>query len=510
MWIGMISPVIDDLDNDGYKELVVITQEDPSSKLYIIRHNGQIIANITTNCNINVERLFPSIINIYGDLKKEIVVPCANITDKKMLILNYQGNIIQEINVGLGAGGGGVYNAVVLNDINKDNSIEMIYGGWNVSGSWLVMLNNQGNTLPGFPVHLENTQMSEVNTPAIGDIGNDSYKEIVVVSHDNNPATPPLTNIRVYKVNGDLLWSNHVDAIVENSPVIGDINNDGYNEIAFTSNRGVYILDRNGDYLLELLLSQNDLLNSQIALADLDNDNDLELIFEYDHTVYAMHHSGIQLFSYETDWAIHPPVVGDINGDGNLDIIFNSDNDVYALDSLGNLLPDFPIPLPSIWYSSPSIGEIDNDGKIELITSASSSSTGTIHVFEIPNIYNTSVKMEWPMFQHDPQHTGLYLDYSVQSPQYILTANPTSGNAPLTVLFLVEGDFIVGTQFVWYFGDTTQITTTSQVQHTYHVGNYNARVRILQPGMNPVYSNYVAINVNPAIQPVNQSINELT
>lgn len=54
-------------------------------------------------------------------------------------------------------------------------------------------------------------------------------------------------------------------------------------------------------------------------------------------------------------------------------------------------------------YLVPSILDIDADGKLELVLSTNN----YIYVWDLNSTYDPS-KMDWPMFQHDPTHTGNY------------------------------------------------------------------------------------------------------
>ncbi|MFH1209287.1 MAG: FG-GAP-like repeat-containing protein [archaeon] len=246
------------------------------------------------------------------------------------------------------------------------------------------------------------------------------------------------------------------------------------------------------------------------------------------------------------------PVVGDINGDGNLEIIVSlvvvpNMLAVYALDSNGNLLPNFPKSFYSIQNEDfsadqPIIADIDEDGIDDIVISTSAgkiyainynaevilelnslTSYGFGYAHENPVItdlagdgdleiitstddrklisydLNLSGGIEWPLFHYDKEHTGFYQRGYIQSPQYILTANQTSGVAPLTVLFNLNGDFLIGTQFIWYFGDNNNsgLTTQTYMAHVYqNEGNYNATVKIIEPE-NVLFSNTVNINVLP-------------
>ncbi len=411
-WIGMVSPVITDLENDGTKELVITTQGSAAgrlSTLFIFEANGNIRSQIDVDYYLD-PRTFPSIADIDKDGAVEIVMPCVGPSDNRILIFDAQGNLEDSLGIEFQMSDD-LYSAAVLADVNRDSTLEIIYSGWYLDGARLVVLDNHGNTMPGFPVMLEtNNGQCQANTPAVGNLDGDDEWEIVVSSHENgDPADT--TNIRAYKADGSLLWSQYVSSLSSCDPVIGDVNNDGFNEVVFTSETGLNILDRNGNFLLQWSLSQG-MAHSNVALADFDKDSDLEIVFQYEEQLYAVHHDSTMIFSYVSDWiGHHPPVVGDIDSDGRPDILFNSDSEIYALDITGAVMDSFPKPMDLIAYSSPSIDDIDNDGLVDVISSANwiepDINVGIIYVWELPGSYQQSA-MEWQMYQHDPQHTGYY------------------------------------------------------------------------------------------------------
>ena len=81
IWIGMVSPVIADLDNDGIKELVVTTQgnsEGHLSTLFIFEANGELRSKVDVDYYFDPTG-FPSIADIDNDDEMEILMECGNI-----------------------------------------------------------------------------------------------------------------------------------------------------------------------------------------------------------------------------------------------------------------------------------------------------------------------------------------------------------------------------------------------------------------------------------------------
>lgn len=476
-WIGIVSPVITDLDGDDAKELIVTIQGNPS-RLVILNAGGQIIANKEVSYYADPQS-FVSVADINNDGFKEIITEMKHITrhESTMLIFNYQGDLIHEWPA-LGVSDD-LYGSVVVEDITKDGLFEIIYGGWccctpscptSETGSKLVILDSEGKPFDGFPVMLENLQMSSVNTPAVGNLDDDEGLEIVVISHENRSLVL-LSNIRAFKLDGSILWSQQVNALVYNKPVIGDMNNDGYNEIAFTSEHGIYILDKLGNFILNLELGgDGEYCNSPVALADLDKDDDLEIVFGFNASMYAIHHDGSIIFMNSLQFcAQHPPIIGDINGDDILDIIMSdspSYSKIYAWASDGNILPGFPITIPQIAFSS-SIEDIDGDGDVELVTSSTGLRLviheGIIHVWDLDGtVYEGSTP--WPMYQHDIRHTGCYGVVTPTTTPTTTTAtngvttttssgSTTSTSVPSCLTEQIYGNSSKQTQLLRYFRD---------------------------------------------------------
>ncbi|MCX6672051.1 MAG: FG-GAP-like repeat-containing protein, partial [Euryarchaeota archaeon] len=504
VWGGIVSPVVTDLDKDGFKELILMQQGEPS-KLYVFEQNGSLkfdIIAMPTYAPYVDPRGFPTIGDINNDGFEEIIIESVG-ENNEILIYNHNGTLIHEwvkdyrISDTL-------YSSSVLADLDSDNNTELIYGAWNMESPFLVVLDNQGNPKPGFPISLEDTSQAETNTPAIGNFDEDPDLEIVTISHENNQPVP-LSNIRAFNNDGSLLWQQEIDSIIYNDPSVGDVNHDGYDEVIFTSTEGIHILDRYGNYLVNNTLgAEGD--SSNIALVDVNDDKNLEVIFGYSTKIYTMDYNGTILWSYDTGWNAHyPPIVGDITGDGIPDIVTNSDSLVWAWNSQGELLGGFPIAVESNAYGACSVADLDDNGEIELIASSDwkwngDYNEGYIYVWDLSAAYNPS-SMEWPMFQHDPQHTGMYpgsLMADANGPYEGVTGEPIQffGNA-----------YGGSTPYSWFWDFGDGFTSAEQnPTHTYtEADTYMVTLRVTDAAFNSNNDSTTAaiIDAEPVLEVVN-------
>ena len=197
-------------------------------------------------------------------------------------------------------------------------------------------------------------------TPALVDINNDNYADIIIGSGDGK--------IRAYDVENDvLLWEYQTGGLINSSPAVGDIH---------PLEEGVEVTFGNDASKIHLLRG----INGRPVL----------------YWPYTITPSTRVRTS---------PAIANINGDGNLDIIIgDNDNYIYAFKHTKEAISPFPLPLFGE-TSSPIIGDIDGDRKSEIILS---SRDGYLHVWKNQDSGVTSYSLEWPQFHHDHQRTGLY------------------------------------------------------------------------------------------------------
>jgi len=128
---------------------------------------------------------------------------------------------------------------------------------------------------------------------------------------------------------------------------------------------------------------------SSPAIGDINGDRRIEVVVgSYDGNVYALRGIDVTflrffrserlLWSFKTGDSVYSsPAIGDINGDGKSEIVVGSrDGKIYAIRGTdGNLLWTFTTGSPV--YSSPALGDINVDGQVEVIVG---SKDGKIYV----------------------------------------------------------------------------------------------------------------------------------
>jgi len=461
-WAGSLEPVITDINKDGINEMIIFSGGVPPT-IFIFGPNGEIINQWPVNVKLNHEEEssmaggnieFPTVVDINGDGYKEIIVRGI----EKIFVFNYNGSLLRIIKFYESLDLSTPTSAIVVDDLDNDgyiNFICKIRSTLNPYCNYLVVSDSEGNVLDNWPqvTIMHDTPVFLIGkspSPALGNFDDDDDKEIVVCENtvnvvDNLPVFSGVLN--VYNVNGTLLEGFPLSfngSIC--TPAVGDINNDGYDEIVisisrFNDNDNVYVLDRFGNISDRWPKLYGP---SFPVLADLNNDNYLEIVVATLDNVYILNYKGEILSGWpkQIDGVRgYSPIVADVNGDYSPDVIVHvngyeyiNKNGIYAWNIDGTCIDSFPKVIEyavsvCTYMPSPTIADIDNDGNTELIATSNWDSTGqdnkdrsSIYVWEL-DYKASSYTMHWPMPHHDPRHTSSYVKPEVDenSPEVKIT-----------------------------------------------------------------------------------------
>ena len=287
---------------------------------------------------------------------------------------------INNFNSGTNFGVGVNTASIAFGDIDLDGDLDLIVTGRRSSTYYLDKYLNDGSgsfTRISFGLPIGNSGI------ALGDIDNDGDLDLIVTGYDG-------VTERLYKYlnNGNGTFAAPISfgiGIANSSVALGDYDNDGDLDLVTAGQRGSvrYIIryrnNGSGNYSGARSFGEG-VTSGSIALADMDGDNDLDLIVTgYDGSFYRLDkYYGNGKGDFGGPYAFGKGVylssiaMGDIDTDGDLDLIVtgrrltgNPRLDKYVNDGSGNFVgTGFGTGVRS---SSIALGDIDLDSHLDLI-----------------------------------------------------------------------------------------------------------------------------------------------
>jgi hypothetical protein len=305
--------------------------------------------------------------------------------------------------------------APTVGDIDGDGTQEIVQVlidiDWHAT---ILAVDLNGATVPGFPIDVSfpdpDSRRLLASWQAVAtlyDLDLDGELEIIY---------PTLDTVHVFEADGSQwdqgwpveLWGVRVGGdsafpqIQGSTPSVADMDGDGLPEVFVTGFDSLNMYESTGEYAdgWPILLAEGSHVpQASTAVADLDGDTDLEVIFpvvvELEDTenprqlrIYAYHHDGTLLEGWPR-WVGPPnnnppgyqcsPVVTDLEGDGELEILIavGGDKDesgvyvnpkIYAWDSQGRRRAGFPVAtnVPVYNIILLTTADIDGDGSMEI------------------------------------------------------------------------------------------------------------------------------------------------
>lgn len=275
-----------------------------------------------------------------------------------------------------------------LVDLAGTGTLDVVVGA--LDGKLYAVRGTDGSTVPNWPQPTSNRINS---SPSVGDVTGDGRPEIFVGSGIDGERTGALYSftddgrVRFRAALPDPDFPN--GAAVRSTPALGDINRDGVVD-ATVGSLGVRSLwsfrGTDGASLTgRELFYWDDTIFSSPALADVNGDGATDVVVGGDSSpgppidhrggmVRAIAGDGHQLWEFLTDDIIRSsPAIGDIDGDGKPEVVFGAGDfwhgsdatAVFALDAATGALK-WRRETDGVTDSSPALADINGDGTLDV------------------------------------------------------------------------------------------------------------------------------------------------
>ncbi|KAA0009195.1 MAG: PKD domain-containing protein, partial [Thermoplasmata archaeon] len=518
------SPTFADLDGDGYLEVIVGSND---GKVYAWHYDGTLLDGWPKKIYDGGEDSFspmtssPAVGDIDEDGLPEVVFSCGEYGEAVIYAWNEDGSNVPGWPVQLNWKYYGC-SSPVISDLNGDGALEVITAfNYYPKEGRVCVFNNTGSLL-------WEASMGErtYSTPSVGDIDGDGGKEVVCGCR----------NSKVYAWHCDGTnvtgWPQSADDAICDSPKLADLDGDGKQEVITRGFSEMYVWYGNGSRFPGWPQDFSG-GHTNSAVGDIDKDGELEIVCADICWMHVWNSDGSyvngwpQPIPLEEDCLVIPhwigsgAILGDIDGDGDIEIIGSTchseggggrNGKLFAWHHNGTMVSGWPKllsphlgediygeKLATAVRSTAALGDIDKDGDIEI--GVGGEGCGKMYIWDLSGSYAPN-NIEWPMFQHDPYHTGWYGFNLLPTVNFTyLPSLPTTADI---IQFMDQSTDNDGTivNWTWNFGDGN-ISYEKNPRHRYaDDGTYNVTLTVTDNdgATNTIQKSITVLNAQPTAQ----------
>ncbi|MBK8229932.1 MAG: VCBS repeat-containing protein [Candidatus Eisenbacteria bacterium] len=391
--------VLSDLDGDQTQEVIAGSTD---GKLYVWRPDGTTLPGWPVDLGTYIQsKVAVADLDLDGD--REVIVACRN---GIVAAYRLEGTLMPGWPKTVGQGYGTI--APNIYDLDADGVPEILWSARTKLHAWRA----SGSVVPGFPITISE---QITGTLAIADVAEGEAPEIFAVTLQGS--------LFAFRANGTTLpgWPVHFGWETSwAAPSIGPLLDNGRKQILVVGSNGtagtnIFGYEADGTPLANFPINYPSLQTySCPVLANVDADKQLEIFNggKVDGpSFWAWNHDGSLLDGFPQNAAPFlegSTVVANLDRDPALEVMI-ADNfnpgKIFAYNADGSEVLYYPILKPhSCGPSSPSLGDVDNDGYMDI---AMTMSSGWFGVWRTTTRWRPETA-EWPTMFHDNWNTNQY------------------------------------------------------------------------------------------------------
>jgi outer membrane protein assembly factor BamB len=396
------SAATDDFDNDNNLELVFGTYFNDEQVYALNANNGSLLWNYDTGgCN----DASPVISDVDLDGELEVIIPASSPYE----VYCFDGSTGQvEWSTSTGYPNC-IDSPPAIADVDNDDKPEVILGAWYGN---VFCLNGEDGSIC-WQIILGSDSYFQAG-PNILDLDNDGQLDVVIAQYAGD--------CRIYALkgnNGSVLWySDLPQDYMYHGGSFADIDEDGFPEIVIGCyDNYVYVLNgEDGSILWDYNAPYY--IASPTSIADLNNDDHLEIVFTSYNYLGVLSYTGELLWSYTAGGSMFRGAsIADIDGNGILDVVFGADDGILRVLQGDNGQVVWTLDLEAHYQNvfqidnAPVIDDFNNDGKLDIFIIGgygTSDPPDNNHGRGYAIAAGNGTGEGWPMFRHDVYHSACF------------------------------------------------------------------------------------------------------
>ena len=389
--LGLVdsSPAVADMDGDGIPELVMTTT---AGSTLVVDSQGRQVWMQGVQIPISTS---PTVANLVEDEFPEVLV--VNQTGTIFCLAGKTGDPIWKYNLPGTIEWGAT--ALAVYDLDGDGDLEIIATD---NQSNVICLSNDGEKVWQYT-----GDHGFARCPAIGTVGK-GKEPVILIGGANVP-------LLCLDAQGKERWRLEGKAQGA-SPVIADIDGDGYNEIVGSSDNALIRVDSAGKVLWKHDMPKS--IDSSIAVGDGDEDGVVD-IYSVDlaGTFVVLDPNGKKQWGADVRERVRrTPAIADIDGDDKLEVVVAGySGEMYIFSGDGELKES--IAVPNTTNAAPTVIDLDGKGTPSILYVTG---TGDILAYHWPEA-KADAKVQWPAYRFNEHRTGAFVPATDQSPVRIVS-----------------------------------------------------------------------------------------
>jgi outer membrane protein assembly factor BamB len=429
------SAAVDDIDKDGRLEIVFGTYFGDEHIYALNADSGTLLWRYNTGgCN----DASPAIADVDSDDTLEVIVPASS----PCRVYCFNG-VTGRVEWSTSTGPNYLDSPPAIADVDNDGRPEIVFGAFY---GYVYCLNGEDGS-QCWRINLGTNSYIQ-SGPNILDVDQDGQLDVVVAQwYGDN---------RVYALRGDsgtVKWYSEVPTDdMYHGGSFADIDEDGKPEIAIGCyDHRLYVLNaENGS--LEWDYTAPYYVGAPTSIADLNNDDHLEIVFASWIRIGALSHTGSLLWSYTAGQGnFRGAAIADVDSNGVLDVTFGADDGIIRALTGDSGRVIWTYNLQAHYGNTfemdhaPVIADFDGDGKLDVFIIGgygNASQPELSHGRAYALTAGDGAGPGWPMFRHDLRHSACF----GYAPEF--TRGDANGDGEITisdVVYLVNYLYKSGT-----------------------------------------------------------------